>query len=73
MGFLKNLGQRTDMWRLQRPQVLRIPQDHFAKLPYVWGSPRNRATFLGGPHKKDYSIWGSILGSPYLGNYHMGL
>ena len=31
-----------------------------------------RATFggfpkFGGSHKKDYSIWGSILGSAYLG------
>ena len=24
-------------------------------------------TFLGGPHNKDYSILGSILGSPYFG------
>ena len=26
---------------------------------------------FGGPHNKDYSILGSILGSPILGNYHM--
>ena len=32
----------------------------------VWGFPKIRGTFLGGPHNKDYSIWGSILGSPYL-------
>ena len=24
-------------------------------------------TFFGGPHNKDYSILGSILGSPYFG------
>ena len=25
--------------------------------------------FLGGPCNKDYSVWGSILGSPIEGNY----
>ena len=32
-----------------------------------WGFPRIRGTFFGGPHNKEYSIWGSILGSPYFG------
>ena len=27
---------------------------------------------LGGPKNKDYSIWGSILGSPIQGNYLVG-
>ena len=27
----------------------------------------------GGPHNLDSSILGSILGSPYLENYHIGL
>ena len=36
------------------------------------GFPMIRGTiFLGGPHNKDYSILGSILGPPILGNYHM--
>ena len=26
-----------------------------------------RGTFFGGPHNKDYSILGSILGFPYFG------
>ena len=26
---------------------------------------------FGGPHNKDYSILGSVLGAPILGNYHM--
>ena len=30
-------------------------------------------TFLGGPFSKDYNIYGSILGSPVLGNYNLGL
>ena len=33
----------------------------FAGFPKIWGY------FLGGPHNKDCSIWGSILESPYLG------
>ena len=35
------------------------------------GSPKTRHTFLG--CNEDYSIWGSILGSPYLGEYHIGV
>ena len=27
---------------------------------------------LGGPCNEDYIIWGSILGSPILGSYHVG-
>ena len=27
---------------------------------------------IGRPHNKDYNILGSILGSPILGNYHLG-
>ena len=35
----------------------------------VWGLgfPKIRATFFGGPHIRDYSVLGSILGSPYFG------
>ena len=34
----------------------------------VGGFPKLGASiFLGGPHNKDYSILGSILGSPYFG------
>ena len=31
------------------------------------GFPKIRGSFLGGPYKKDYSILGSRLGSPYFG------
>ena len=31
-----------------------------------WEFPKIRCTFFG-PHNKDYSILGSILGSPFLG------
>ena len=34
---------------------------------YIWEILEIRGTFLGGPHKKDKSILGSILGSPYFG------
>ena len=33
----------------------------------IWGFPKRRGTFLRGPHVKDYSILGSILGSPDFG------
>ena len=33
---------------------------------HVWGFPKIRVPF-GGPCKKDYSILGFILGSPYFG------
>ena len=33
----------------------------------MWGFPRIRGTLFGGPYNKDYSILGSILGSPYFG------
>ena len=31
------------------------------------GFPKLGVPFLGDPHNKDYSILGSILGSPYFG------
>ena len=31
------------------------------------GVSQDRGIMLGGPHNKDCSIWGSILGSPYFG------
>ena len=33
----------------------------------IWGFPKIRGTLLGGPHNKDYSILGSIVGSPDFG------
>ena len=32
-----------------------------------WGFPEIRGTLFGGPNNKDYSILGSILGSPDFG------
>ena len=34
---------------------------------FIWGFPEIRGTLFGGPHNKDYSILGSILGSPNFG------
>ena len=34
------------------------------------GSSQNEGNSFEGPYNKDYSIGGSILGSPYSGNYH---
>ena len=35
------------------------------------GVSQNYGYLFGGPHNKDCSILGSILRSPYLGNYHI--
>ena len=41
------------------------------RLTVIWGFPKIRGTLFGGPQNKDYIILGSILGSPYYGNYHI--
>ena len=33
----------------------------------IWVFPKIRGTLFGGPHNKDYSILGSILGFTYFG------
>ena len=33
----------------------------------IWGFPKIRGTFFGGPYDKDHSILESILGSPNFG------
>ena len=33
----------------------------------TWGFPKNEGYHFGGPKNKDYSILGSLLGSPYSG------
>ena len=38
----------------------------------IWGFPKIRGTIFGSPHNKDYSILGSILGSPYFGKLPYG-
>ena len=35
-------------------------------IPYM-GVSQNQGYLIGGPHSKDYSILGSIFGSPYFG------
>ena len=37
----------------------------------IWGVSLNYGYLIAGPHNKDYSILGSILGSPILGKYHI--
>ena len=39
---------------------------------YLERFPKIRGTNFGGPHNKDYSILGSILGSPYFGKLPFG-
>ena len=57
-------GQLTD-----RERVLASAAQ--ASVYVIWGFPKIRGTFLGSPHNEEYSILGSILGSPILGNYHI--
>ena len=47
---------------------IRLPEEMQTLCPYSLsgGFPKLGVPF-GGPHKKDYGILGSILGSPYLG------
>ena len=39
---------------------------------YSGGFPKLGVPF-GGPYNKDYSIWGSLLGSPYFGQLLFGV
>ena len=38
----------------------------------IWGFPKIRGYLFGGPNNQDYSILGSILGSPYFGKLPYG-
>ena len=38
---------------------------HFSAVLFKWWFPE----MLGGPYHKDYSIWGSMVGSPIYGTY----
>ena len=40
-------------------------------MPVNMKVPQNFGYIFGGPYNKDYSIWGSIMGPPILGNYHI--
>ena len=37
----------------------------------IYGGFPKLGYHFGGPHNKDYSILGSTLGSPILGNFHI--
>ena len=41
-------------------------------LTLTWGFPNIMGTLFGGPHNKDFSILGSILGYPYFGKLPYG-
>ena len=40
-------------------------------MSYTYGGFPKLGVPFWGPHNKDYSILGSILGPPILGNYHI--
>ena len=54
------LGSMSFFWNADAP-CCDNPRLHIGDFPL----------FAGGPYKKDCSIWGPILGSPYFGNYHI--
>ena len=58
----------TIRWMEQIFTPPKIP--HLQKIPLLgdfWGVSQNQGTLSGGPHNKDYSILGSILGFHYFG------
>ena len=57
MGMALPALKAIDGVRVERITVYRL----------IWGFPKIRGTFLGGPHNKDYSNFGSTLGSTYFG------
>ena len=52
-GLLKMLEGFGHEWWIQGLSIV-----------YMWGFPKVRVLFLGGPNSKEYSIGESILGSP---------
>ena len=58
MGYRGNIGLYRENGKENESYCLRFR---------VLGFPKIRGTFFGGPHDKDYSILGSILGSPCFG------
>ena len=47
--------------------LMLTPERPYSDLTMNMGFPKIRGTLLGGPHDKDCIIWGTILGSPYIG------
>ena len=67
MGFPKiRAVYKSGLWGYYRVYIRDNGKENGS---YYLGSrvSQNRGTFFGGPYTKDYGIWGSILGSPYLG------
>ncbi len=42
-----------------------------AHISYLGGFPKLGVPFTGGPHTKDYSIWGLYWGPPIFGDYDL--
>ena len=60
---------------LERCEVSTFAPLGFRVYGEIWVVPKIRGPLFRGPHNKDYSILGSILGSPYFGKlpYEVGL
>ena len=63
------MGDTSRMSSMLRTHVLAAHKSVLASCT-IWGFPKVRGALIGVPHNKDYSKLGSILGSPYKGNYH---
>ena len=72
-SIMENLGGTAFCMRGSRTglhQFVKFGSFHVLCRPSwknAWGFRKFGGTILRGPHSKDYSIWGSMLGSPYLG------
>ena len=49
----------------------RAPSYLYSRLLGYGGVSQNWGYLFGGPHTKDCSVLGSIMGFPYFGNYHV--
>ena len=63
------------LWGIPSPETWQTPKKGSweavnLKLKGLMDFPKLRGTIVGGPHNKDYSILGSILGPLTYGDYH---
>ena len=59
----------TSFVKCSKRQLSAILREDFWVVGF--GSFPKLGVLFGGPHSKDYSIWGSILSPPILGNYRL--
>ena len=60
--------ESNDAQPARTPFQVERPRGLAAALLPMWVVAYNQGYLFGGPHNKDHSLLGSILGSPYFGN-----